>query len=974
MKDVPVIYRRLLSAAVTCLIISALSYAGQHPSLPQTPDRSQKVLQARNLEGAIYLPDRVIVKVAGAVGFPAGQSQRAVSTLQRIASMYAGSSIHPAFPHHATPDQPDGVDLTRYHIIRFAGPVDVLRALDELAQTEGVEYAEPCFIYPVDACRPNDPSRGSQYGLDKILADSAWCVSTGDTTVVIGIIDTGIQLDHADLSNKIWINPGEDGSDGLGGSKRTNGIDDDGNGKIDDWRGWDFGGANYAAPTEDNLPVPTAANNAHGTHVAGIAAASTNNGVGVAGAAYNCRLMPVKVTSDNDARGSGGTPYVVFGFEGIVYATDMGADIINCSWGGTGGSLFEQDIISYATQHGALVVAAAGNVNTTIPDYPAAYDGVLSVAATTSNDVKASYSKHGITIDLAAPGDLIYSTYYPNLYQTMSGTSMASPLVAGVAALVKSMHPTYTGLQVGEQVRITADAIGSINPNYLLGKGRLNAYRALTESSPSLRMTDIDVLDFAGGRQNGYPEPGESLAITVTIRNYLAPTSPAAKVTLRSTSAYITIADSLFQPGSVSTLQEVTNGSAPFKMRVATNVPPASLATMMLILEDGAYSDVQYFTILINPTFGIHTVNNVTATLVNNGRIGFSDLTNSAGTGIVFRNLNHLYEGGIIVGTSSTKLLDVIRNLSCATCQDLDFASPGLYELSETEPNRQDGRTTFLDSIASLTNRIGLTVRMSSYAFTTPDDSNYVLVQYDLHNTSTGTDSNLYVGLFFDWDVQNYTSNKTGFDASRNLGYVWDTAASSPVYIGTAALEGVGSFRGLSNSTALAIDRTEKWNWISGGIVTPQATGDIHTVISSGPYRISPGGTQTVAFAIIAGNTLASVQSSAEFAQAKWDSLKPTVGVPPEHGGIPAAMHLYQNYPNPFNPTTVIRYDVSEAQRVSLRLYDVLGRELETLVDAYQPAGTYSVTLDASTYAAGIYLCRLTGGERSEVMKLVLVK
>jgi hypothetical protein len=811
--------------------------------------------------------------------------------------------------------------------------------------------------------------------LTKILADSAWCISTGDTSVVIGIIDTGVQLDHPDLVANIWINSGEDGPDGLGGSKRTNGIDDDVNGKIDDWRGWDFGGADYNAPVEDNLPVPTESNNAHGTHVAGIAAASTNNGIGVAGIGNTCRIMAVKTTSDNDKRGSGGTPYVIFGFEGIVYAADMGADIINCSWGGTGGSLFEQDVITYATQHGSLVVAAAGNLNVTIPDFPAAYDGVLSVAATNSSDIKASYSKHGITIDLAAPGDNIYSTYYPNTYSSLYGTSMASPLVAGVAALVKSKNPSYAPQQVGEQVRVTADPIGTLNPSYLLGKGRLNAFRALSESSPSVRLQSFTMTDYAGGRANGIAEPGESLAVITTIKNFLSPTSPALRVALRTTSPYVTVFDSVFTPGTLGTLQEADNTSSPFRIRVGTSVPPASLVTLSLVAEDGAYADVEYITILINPTFATHDVNSVKVTLVNNGRVGFSDLTNSGGVGFVFGGLNHLYEGGLIVGTSSTKLLDEVRNGACQTCQDNDFASAGLYDMvTPGAISQQDGHAIFLDSIASATNKIGLRIEMSSYAFTGPADSNYVLIRYDIHNSSAATISNLYAGLFFDWDIQNYSANKTGYDQERKLGYAWDTTASSPMFVGNAAMDSTVVFCGLANAGTLAIDRAAKWTWISGGISQDVARGDIHTVISSGPLTIPANGGRTIGFALSGGASLASLQASTDAAREKWLIINPPTGVGEDGNEIPGGFQLYQNYPNPFNPSTVIRYDLPASGMVTLKVFDLLGREVGAPVQTVQQAGGHSVTIDASAYAAGVYFYRLTAGDRSQSRKFVVLK
>src|SRR5262249_48610015 len=152
----------------------------------------------------------------------------------------------------------------------------------------------------------------------------------GDTTVLIGIVDTGVQWDHPDLAANIWINPGEWGPDGHGGFKQSNGIDDDSDGYVDDYHGWDFMGADYANPVPDNDPGPHSTLLAHGTHVAGIADAATNNITGIAGVGFTCRIIPVKTSADNDNRGGG--PFIERGFEGIVYAADRGARVINCSW------------------------------------------------------------------------------------------------------------------------------------------------------------------------------------------------------------------------------------------------------------------------------------------------------------------------------------------------------------------------------------------------------------------------------------------------------------------------------------------------------------------------------------------------------------------------------------------------------------------------------------------------------------------
>ncbi|MBI4810386.1 MAG: S8 family serine peptidase, partial [Ignavibacteriales bacterium] len=537
--------------------------------------------------------------------------------------------------------------------------IEPFNLAEELSRLPEVEYAEPWFIYPINdvtSCRSNDQFRSYQWGLDKILADTAWCIEQGDTNVVIGIIDTGVQLDHPDLQPNIWINQGEYGPDGHGGDKQSNCIDDDGNSFIDDWHGCDFGGSDYKNPIEDNNPAPVNSTSSHGTHVAGIASAATNNSVGVAGVGYKCKILPVKTSSDNDTRG-GGYPYIVYGFEGILYAATMGATVINGSWGGDGASQFEQD--------------------------PASYDGVISVAATNSSDIKPGYSAYNGYVDVSAPGDNIYSTIYPSGYVSSTGTSMSTSFVTGLAALVKSHFPSYNNLQIGEQVRVSCDNINSLNPSYvdLLGKGRINALNALTMVSPSLRMISFTTSDSAGGNNNGILQPNETFSIFASFTNYLSPTNAGAAITLTSSDSYVQIVSGSYPIGVVGTLETVENSSSPFQVLIKSTMPPSHDVVFKLTMNDGSYSDYQFFSVLINPTFATHNINNVEVSLTNIGRIGYLDLNNVSGSGFIFGGDNQLYEGGLIIGYSSEKLIDVVRDDTCNICQDNDFSSTQIYDM-----------------------------------------------------------------------------------------------------------------------------------------------------------------------------------------------------------------------------------------------------------------------------------------------------
>jgi subtilisin family serine protease len=353
-------------------------------------------------------------------------------------------------------------------VVRDFGPIQaelvVLPAADAasmrraLRAQASVRYVEPNAILHADDLVPNDPGFPKQWGLRNtgqvvglsagtpgadVHAASAWDVTTGSTPVTVGVIDTGVDLSHPDLSGNIWINPGENCP-----GCRNDGIDNDGNGYVDDWRGWNFV-ANTNNPADDN---------GHGTHVAGIAAASGNNGTGVAGVDWGARIMPLKFL---DANGQGTTANAI---SALLYATRMGARITNNSYGGDTYSQAMADAIAYADGRGDLLVTAAGNSGAdldTAPSYPASYTlpNVLTVAATDNRDALASFSNVGAaSVDLAAPGVDVYSTWPGGGYRYESGTSMAAPFVSGAAALVESADPNATGVGVRALLDGSADA------------------------------------------------------------------------------------------------------------------------------------------------------------------------------------------------------------------------------------------------------------------------------------------------------------------------------------------------------------------------------------------------------------------------------------------------------------------------------------------------------------------------------------
>lgn len=352
------------------------------------------------------------------------------------------------------------------------------RLVEGLRLDAAVRYTEPNF--PVAAsdlpaaaflASPDDPLFSSQWALEEINAPVAWEVTHTDG-VIIAVVDTGVDLQHPDLTGVLWTNPGE-----IPG----NGVDDDANGKIDDVNGWHFYQDCYlwvCDPHEDALVDD---DNGHGTHVSGLAAAETNNGVGMAGVSWGARVMAVKVL---DSSGSGYTSDVA---AGIIYAANNGARVINLSLGGSQYSQVMQDAVDYAYGEGALIVAAAGNEAGPVC-YPAANDHVIAVAATGKYGERMSFSNTGPEVDIGAPGDYVLSAWPTGtLYREARGTSMAAPHVSGAAALLWSWRPDWTNDQIASRLQSEADDTNSgtyPGKDDYLGWGRLNVGSALAGLDP----------------------------------------------------------------------------------------------------------------------------------------------------------------------------------------------------------------------------------------------------------------------------------------------------------------------------------------------------------------------------------------------------------------------------------------------------------------------------------------------------------
>lgn len=842
------------------------------------------------------------------------------------------------------------VDLTLVYELYYHADISVAYAATLLMQTGKIVYADPHYIYSVNYT-PNDPSIGSQYFLTNINAYNAWNINKGDTNVVIGIVDSGTDPDHPDLAANLKHNYADP----------VNGLDDDNDGYIDNFSGWDV------SQNDNNTTV---ALTDHGSHVSGCAAAVTDNGTGVSSSGFKCKFLPVKAALDNTVG------VIDNGYEGIVYAADHGVNIINCSWGGAGGGGFGQDVINYAVfNKNVTVIVSAGNSNNEAITYPSSYDNVFAIASTNSLDERSGFSSYGSFVDMCAPGSGIYSTVYNNAYTSMSGTSMASPIAAGCAGIIKSQFPTLTALQIGELLRVTADNIYGVsnNINYAnkLGSGRINLFKALTVSSPSVRFINRLTYD---GNDNAYIA-GDTIRLAGVYKNFLAPTTNLT-ATLSTTNPFVTILNNVNTLGAIATLDSIDNYQTPFTIKVNSNAPINTYVQFKITYSDGTYSDFEILFLPVNVDYINVAINKVGLTVTSKGRLGWNNDNQQGGIGFTYNGSNLLYDGGLMIGTSSSTVSDVIRG-SNGNPNDADFQSANrVSQLTPAIKSDFDTYGRFNDNVSS--SPINVLVTHRSFAWANTGDDKYVIVQYTIKNNGTTAQSNLVAGLCFDWDIMNYSMNKTDEIVALQMGYAYSTEVSG-LYAGVKVLTNGGfNHYGIDNISGGVggID-------VSGGfttakkyttLTTPRAnagvTGsgnDILDVVATGPYTINAGDSIVVAFAIIAGEELSDISNSAINAQIKYDGITAISTI--EAGNFSGISFQ----PNPASYQATLQFNLLKSSEVSIKLFNALGVEVSYTKENYQ-AGNHKVKFDTSAMSAGIYYAVLNSGTASQTIKLIISK
>jgi serine protease len=931
-----------------CLLICLIGF----PFLLQARDATVRSAEGRSP----VKPGEVVYKLKVEFRSAAAGQPATIPALQLVFESLQVETAERLFPDATVPaakrrsDDPDPVDLSLIYRLRFLADKDPYHAAAAIAASGVTDYAEPVFVHEA-LYTPNDTQISQQYFLNRIQAFAGWDISRGDTNTVIGIVDTGTDWDHPDIQSNIILNYADP----------VNGADDDGDGYTDNFRGWDIS-------ENDNNPVNGFQE--HGSHVSGCAGAVTDNVTGVAGTGFHCRLLPIKVSYDASVA------TMDHGYEGIVYAADHGCAIINCSWGRRGGpSQYEQDIINYATvNRQALVIASSGNQGIDVEFYPASYPNVLSVAATDSNDAKAGFSVYNYKVDVCAPGDIIFSTYFDNTYSIQSGTSMSAGIVSGCAALVKSQNPAFTPAQVAAKLRATCDDIYSVGTNATynrkLGKGRINLYRALTDTlTPGIEVSNLVIDD---GNDNTYLL-GDTLRISALFRNLLHPAS-ALTVTLSSNSPYLSLLSSSFSIGVLNTFDSVSNAGIPFRARILGSAPLNTAIELVMTIADGSYSDFYAFRIMVNIDYLNVTVNDISTSVNSLGRFGYNKSNQTEGLGFTYLDDESLlFAGGLMIGTSVSRVSDAV--LGAGTADDDDFTLISLIRKVPSVVASFEATGRFNDAAASTP--IPVSVSQYVYAWDNVPHRKYIILKYAIKNSGTATLTGLRAGLFADWDIANYEHNKCSMDAGRKLGYTWSSDTS--LYTGIKLLNftsfnqyavdndssGLGGlnltdgFTTAEKYTSMSTTRTDAGVFGAGK--------DVINIVSTGPFTLPTGDSVVVAFALLAGDSLSGLQESADDVQHVYDSL--LTAVKEIHSGRRFSVGAV--YPNPAAQSTTVVFHTDAFGMVTLELFDVTGRKVMEFLSEKFPAGEHRFVADLSTLNSGVYFLRLTLEDREATARVI---
>ncbi len=931
--------------------------------------------QAGAIPGQLYVQFTV-----DNLSFAAGKT--GYDVFDNVAARYSVTVVEKAFPSldaiaRHRPLSPAAQALQRVYVLRYASshsPDQVARALETVPE---VGYTEPVYAMRTYGtalgdwlATPNDPRYGNQIHLPRMQLPDAWDEVKGeDGSAVIAIVDGGTGWRHEDLEGNVWTNPDE---------VPDNGVDDDNNGFVDDIHGWNF---------NEDKPDPTGPSGSttawHGTAVAGTAAAVTDNNMGIAGSSWNALFMGVNVSCSDQA-------LLCHSYEGILYAAMNGADAITASFGNASGSTTSELVIQAALDEGALVVAASGNGGVNVdrnPHYPSSYPATLSVGGIYKNSDRNTFN-YGQTVNVFAPSTNINVTTPGDQYGTASGTSFSVPLVAGVAALVKTKYPAWSPDRVREQIRLTAVNIDADNAGREgeMGRGKVDAYAAVTAAPlPAIRVAQWAYQNQSGNQQL---VSGDEVDVEVTFKNHHG---DGQDISVELT------AEETFLQWSVQkvALGSMTYGEtrdATFTFTIDASAPSNRTIGLVPLITAGQLTDrPDRLRVNINQTgVAAHTTPALSASITDEGNIGhtsYQGTSGSRGIGFVAKSATGpardiLYEGGLLIATSSTRVSDCIRQTETnLDDQQEDFVLLDGSSLEVTSPGvfaAEEGRVVINDSQAS--DPIGVEVLQESFADDAIENEDFLVVKYTITNKSSATINNMYAGLFFDWDIDVSANDVTRYDATRSVGYLQDSATNPSVVAGTKLLTDSPTFNYSAIDNAATIYRgsgdggftpQEKWAILSGGLQNDGVVAgdkDMSQITAAGPFSLEPQTSVEVAFAIISGTSESDFLTNTDNAVKWWKQISTSA----EHDALPAGGWTVEvPYPHPVIFPAELRFQTAAQSMVQVDIYDMLGRRVRQVLNAQRPQGQHVVVWGGQDetgqhVSSGLYFVRMVAQSGSQ--------
>ncbi len=842
-------------------------------------------------------------------------------------------------------------------------------------------------------------SQGFEPNLGIIGADALWQMGHTGKDVLVCTFDSGVDVNHPALSSK--------------------------------WRGgkgfplsecW-FDPYNHTnTPVDDNVAGSTT----HGTGVMSIILGS--EGADTVGVAPGAMWIAANAfESDNS-----GTQVTTTGvlLECFEWAADPDGDpmtiedvprVINNSWGTNltyGRGSCESSLygaIDAVEVMGAAVFFSQGNTGpgpftTASPASRIASPvNAFAVGAVTESLDIASFSSRGpstcdsstVKPEVVAPGNEIRmarGTVVGGGYHSMSGTSFSTPHASGAAALLLGVNPSLTGDQVKYAILNSARDLGDSGEDNSFGTGLIDLPAALSligsPSEPFISVVDIAYRD----NSNNAPDPGETVNLVLTLSN--SGTSVNSLQALLTTEhPYVYITQPTASYGDLAGGEEASNTGSPFTIDFGNDVTDGERVPFFLVITwSGGGSDTLAFTSVIGTvpagSYGNHDIGNVTFTITNFGQYGYYNGASAIGEGFRFpgSGTNWLFHGAFLAAASSSRVSDGTdggeSDWRVLPGGNLTFTTAG-------EVADQEGYAAFHDGGAD--SPMDLHILQRSFAYSDNVNNDYVILVYFVINSNPADSlTNLYTGLYFDWDLDGSSFDRNYVDwlPENSLGYMW--GESFDEYVGVSLLSHTPtSYRAIDNPAYVynGFSETSKYNFLTGGFnVTRGGTlNDWSQMLSVGPFTIEPLDTMSVVFAVLGGGNFADLRTNAISAQAKYEEIKdllPLTVVPPTPPSIIGELSLSQNFPNPFLPSenghTTISYRVSATPDsatqipVTLKVYDLRGRLVKVLVNDNLPPDDYFVQWNGrddreASLPSGIYLYRLKQGAIEVTRKLVLI-